>query len=119
LSKLQVSVNTSPTELVAMLSAEPECASISFDDEDLPEFGASHARALYISIGLNSKVVPLTLIDNGSALNICPWRTLEKVGIGRSQLTPSDLCVRGFDSSRREIMGNLKINIKVAGVPFE
>ncbi|MDQ9786269.1 hypothetical protein, partial [Serratia marcescens] len=67
-----VSMDTSLSELVAMLAVEPECATISFDDEDLPEYGASHAKALYISISMNSMVVPLTLIDNGSALNICP-----------------------------------------------
>ena len=119
LSKIQISSSTSPNDLVEMLTTEPACMTIAFDDEDLPECGPSHAKALFISIDFNDKVVPMSLVDNGSALNICPWRTLERVGIAKSLLTPSNLCVRGFDSSRREIMGNLKTMIKVAGVSFE
>ena len=57
--------------------------------------------------------------QGGSALNICPWRTLERIDIPKSQLTSSDLCVRGFDSSRRDIIGNLKTIISVGGVKFE
>ncbi|XP_047322478.1 uncharacterized protein LOC124926319 [Impatiens glandulifera] len=119
LSKKSVSFDTTPTEVVAMMSTHASCCTITFDDSDLPSWGPSHAKALYISIYLEENVVPLSLIDNESALNICPWRTLARIGVTKDRLLPSDLCVRGFDSSEREVMGNLKTIIKVANIPFE
>ncbi|XP_027151907.1 uncharacterized protein LOC113751963 [Coffea eugenioides] len=54
---------------------------ITFSDEELPAEGIGHNKALYIVVRCNGKMLPKVLIDNGSALNICPWNTLEKLGL--------------------------------------
>nr|XP_027077061.1 uncharacterized protein LOC113700823 [Coffea arabica] len=53
---------------------------ITFSDEELPAEGTGHNKALYIAVRCNGKMLPKVLIDNGSALNICPWNTLIKLG---------------------------------------
>ncbi|XP_027177646.1 uncharacterized protein LOC113776785 [Coffea eugenioides] len=67
---------------------------ITFSDEELPAEGIGHNKALYIVVRCNGKMLPKVLIDNGSALNICPWSTLEKLGLQDVKLRPSGTIVR-------------------------
>ena len=39
------------------------------------------------------------LIDNGSALNVCPLRTATRMGVDPTLFRPSFLIVRAFDNS--------------------
>ena len=52
-----------------------------FSDEDLPPEGATHTKPLQITIECMGAKVPMVLIDNGFALNVCPFRTDLTVGI--------------------------------------
>ena len=45
---------------------------IAFFDNDLTTEGIVLNKALYISVRCNEKLLPRVLVDNGSALNICP-----------------------------------------------
>ncbi|XP_071924787.1 uncharacterized protein [Coffea arabica] len=64
--------------------------------------GIGHNKTLYIAVRCNGKMLPKVLIDNGSALNICPWSTLEKLGLQDIKLRPSGTIVRCFDGAQRE-----------------
>ncbi|XP_047340012.1 uncharacterized protein LOC124943561 [Impatiens glandulifera] len=119
LSQASIPANTTPEELVGIISSTPQINMIGFKDKDLPAPDEPHVKALYISVKMSDKVIPMTLIDNGSALNICPWKTLQELDIYADKVLPSDLCVRGFDNSRREIMGSYLTTIYVVDVPFE
>ena len=48
---------------------------IVFSNDDLPLEGSDHTRPLYITVGCLGHRVPSILLDNGSALNICPLAT--------------------------------------------
>jgi hypothetical protein len=50
-------------------------------------------------------IVAKVLVDNGSALNICPLITFTKLGIDHAIIRPSSIVIRAFDGSRREVMG--------------
>ena len=54
---------------------------LTFSDDELPPEGRGHIKALYISVKANDRIVSKVLIDNGSALNVCPLSTLEKLDI--------------------------------------
>ncbi|XP_071917165.1 uncharacterized protein [Coffea arabica] len=82
---------------------------ISFSDEDLTSEGIGHNKTMYISVRCNGKLLPRVLIDNGSALNICPWSTLVKLEFQEDKLRPSATVVRGFDGAKREPMGELDL----------
>jgi len=50
---------------------------VSFSDDKLPPEGRDHTLAMLIVIKCEDMIVVRVLIDNGSALNLCPMATLE------------------------------------------
>ncbi|XP_071912369.1 uncharacterized protein [Coffea arabica] len=92
---------------------------IAFSDDELPTEGIGHNRALYITVRCNGKMLPKVLIDNGSALNICPWSTLEKLGLQDIKLRPSGTIVRGFDGAQREPIGEADLVIEMGLAQFQ
>ena len=59
---------------------------LTFSDDELPPEGRGHIKALHISVKANDRIVSKVLLDNGSALNVCPLTTLEKLDIDHSRL---------------------------------
>ena len=57
--------------------------------------------------------VPMVLIDNGSALNVCPFRTAFIIGIDVETSIPSTLTVRAYDNTSRKVMGTFKAPCKI------
>ncbi|XP_071939018.1 uncharacterized protein [Coffea arabica] len=92
---------------------------IAFSDDELPTEGIGHNRALYITVRCNGKMLPKVLIDNGSALNICPWSILEKLGLQDIKLRPSGTIVRGFDGAQREPIGEADLVIEMGPAQFQ
>ncbi|XP_027155289.1 uncharacterized protein LOC113755486 [Coffea eugenioides] len=92
---------------------------ISFSEEDLTTEGIGHNKALYISVRCNGKLLPRVLIDNGSALNICPWNTLVKLGFQEAKLHPSATVMRGFDGAKRESMGEVDLVLEIGPAQFQ
>lgn len=52
-------------------------------------------------------------IDNGSALNCCPMKTDNCLGLGPTDFTPSSQTIRVYDSSRSEVKGTATLPIVV------
>ncbi|PKI38872.1 hypothetical protein CRG98_040743 [Punica granatum] len=77
---------------------------ISFAEDELPSEGQGHLRALHIVCKCNNHVVNRVMIDNGSALNVCPVSTLKHMNVDMSRIRASKTTVRAFDGSRREIL---------------
>ncbi|XP_071924782.1 uncharacterized protein [Coffea arabica] len=92
---------------------------ITFSDEELPAEGTGHNKALYVAVRCNGKMLPKVLIDNGSALNICPWSTLVKLGLQDVKLKPSETVVRGFDGSQRESIGEVNLVVEMGPAQFQ
>ncbi|XP_071914058.1 uncharacterized protein [Coffea arabica] len=92
---------------------------ITFSDEELPAEGIGHNKALYIVVRCNGKILPKVLIDNGSALNICPWSTLKKLGLQDVELRPSGTIVRGFDGAQREPIGEVDLVVEMGPAQFQ
>uniref|UniRef100_A0A2N9F6D8 Retrotransposon gag domain-containing protein n=1 Tax=Fagus sylvatica TaxID=28930 RepID=A0A2N9F6D8_FAGSY len=53
------------------------------------------------------------LIDNGSALNVCPLSTLEKLDIDPTRVRVTSMVVRAFDGTRREVLGEIDLPVEV------
>ncbi|XP_071917111.1 uncharacterized protein [Coffea arabica] len=92
---------------------------ITFSDEELPAEGTGHNKALYVAVRCNGKMLPKVLIDNGSALNICPWSTLVKLGLQDVKLKPSETVVRGFDGAQRESIGEVNLVVEMGPAQFQ
>ena len=63
-----------------------------------------------------NKTIPMVLIDNGSALNVCPLRVASCLGIEMKDLTPSDQIVKAYDSTRREVLGTATMEVDIGPV---
>ena len=73
---------------------------IVFSNDDLPHEDSDHTRSLYITVGCSSHRVPSILLDNGSALNVCPLATAIALGYAPSDFGPSTQMVRAYDVLR-------------------
>uniref|UniRef100_A0A2N9IC44 Uncharacterized protein n=1 Tax=Fagus sylvatica TaxID=28930 RepID=A0A2N9IC44_FAGSY len=86
---------------------------LTFSDDELPPEGRGHTKALYISVKTNDRIVSRVLIDNGSALNVCPLSTLEKLDIDPTRVRVNSMIVRAFDGTRREVLGEIDLPVEV------
>ena len=91
---------------------------IVFSYDDLPPEGSDHTRPLYISISCSSRRVPFVLLDNGSALNVCSLAIVIALDYAPSDFGPSTQIIRAYDSTRREVMGTLEIELLIGPAIF-
>ncbi|XP_077217906.1 uncharacterized protein LOC143852410 [Tasmannia lanceolata] len=119
LNSSQVSVEITPDELVSLVAVTRVSQDLSFTDEDLPPEGRDHVRPLRITIICNKKRVPEVLIDNGSALNVCPLSTATTLGFGPEDFIPSEQGILAYDGTRRGVIGTLATEVEIGGETFE
>ncbi|RVW95318.1 hypothetical protein CK203_034202 [Vitis vinifera] len=115
--EIRVKTTTSPEGLIHMMTVD-RAMCIVFSEDDLPPGGSNHTRSLYISVGCSSRRVPSVLLDNGSALNVCPLATAIALGYALFNFGPSTQTVRAYDSTRREVMGTLEIELLIGPTTF-
>ena len=91
---------------------------IVFSANDLPPEGSNHTRPLYILVVCSSHRVSSVLLDNGSALNVCPLAIAIALGFALSDFGPSTQIVRAYDNTQRDIMGTLTIDLLISPTIF-
>ncbi|XP_077237263.1 uncharacterized protein LOC143878932 [Tasmannia lanceolata] len=119
LNAAQVSVNTSPDELVSLVAMAKTAKTLSFTDDNLPSEGRDHTKPLKITVICNKKKVPEVLVDNGSALNVCPLSTATTLGFGPESFIPSEQGILAYDGTRRDVIGTLVTKMQIGGEDFE
>ena len=63
-------------------------------------------------------VIARVLVDSGSTLNIMPKSTLLNIQVDMSSIKSSTMVVRAFDGSRREVIGDIELPIKIGSCTF-
>ncbi|KAL3731188.1 hypothetical protein ACJRO7_028114, partial [Eucalyptus globulus] len=91
---------------------------IAFSDEEFPLEGRGHNKALYISVKHKVSHVSRVLIDNGSALNICPLATLHRLKVDPSKIHAAKISVRAFDGTKKEVIGEIHLDVQIGPVVF-
>ncbi len=86
---------------------------LSFSDDELPPEGRGHVKVVHITVKTREKIVDKVLIDNRSALNMCPMATLDKLGIDQSSVRPSNMIIRAFDRTRREVYREINLSVEI------
>ena len=117
LSQIRVDTTTTPEGLIHMMTAG-RATCIVFSDDDLPPEGSDHTRPLYISVGCSGRRVPSVLLDNGSALNVCPMAIAIALGYVPFEFGPSTQTVQAYDSTRREVMSTPEIELLIGLATF-
>ncbi|XP_077239737.1 uncharacterized protein LOC143880643 [Tasmannia lanceolata] len=81
--------------------------------------GRDHTKPLKITVTCNKKKVPEVLVDNGSALNVCPLSTAATLGFSPENFIPSEQGILAYDGTRRDVIGTLVTEIQIGGEDFE
>lgn len=91
---------------------------LGFCDDKLPPEGKAHNKALHISIECVDIILSRVLIDIGSSLNVIPKNSLTKLTIEGLLMNPNTLVVKAFDGSRRLVIGEVDLPIKIGPHTF-
>ncbi|XP_039165644.1 uncharacterized protein LOC120291906 [Eucalyptus grandis] len=119
LNKVHVLVSIDEVQLEEFVGAVLLKDQISFTDEDLPLDGSNHTKVLHISVKHESTLVCRLLIDNGSTLNICLLATLHRLGVDLGRIRTSKLIVRAFDGMKKEVIGEIELELLIGPVLFQ
>ena len=91
---------------------------ISFSDDEISPDGHGSTKALHITTKVKDCTLPKVLIDNGSSLNVIPLSTLMRLPVDRSYMKHSKTIVRAFDGTRREVTGEIEIEMEIGPCTF-
>ena len=93
-----------------MLTAN-RATCIVFSVDDLSLRGSDHTLPLYIFVGCFAHRVPSILLDNGSALKVCPLATTVALSFRPSNFDSSSQTVRAYESTPREVLSTLTLDL--------
>jgi len=108
----------SPEQLETVMSIIATPKAISFSSADLPPEGYNHTEPLFITVRCSDLIVRRVMIDNGSALNICPVRTFHSLQLNADLIKPSSNNVRGFDNTKKDSLGEVTLEVAIAERAF-
>ncbi|XP_049381345.1 uncharacterized protein LOC125845898 [Solanum stenotomum] len=96
LSEAYVPAETTSENFSAMVGQVLEANKVTFHEDELLPEGLGHNKALNITVRCRDKFISRVLIDNGSAINICPFTTLRALGIDIRKIREShEIVVHG------------------------
>ena len=87
--------------------------TISYSNKDLTKKGKHHNDPFHITVDAKGKRIPMVLIDNGSALNVCLLKTASCLGLKIEDFVPTDQHVRAYDNSKREVLGIVTLELTI------
>ena len=95
-----------------------ESNAITFTNNELPKEGAGHNKALHLTVTCEGYYVKRVMIDGGSGVDICPLSTLQSLKVNTDRVCPSNVFVPAYDGSRRDTIGEIKLNMTTGPVVF-
>ncbi|XP_070007885.1 uncharacterized protein [Nicotiana sylvestris] len=105
--------------LLSLLMNSTEHQKISFSKNDLPPEGATHNKALHLTVKCEGYYMKRVMLDGGSGVDICPLSTSQRMEIGTERIRPNNVCVRAFDGIKRETIGEIDLILTIGHVDFE
>ncbi|KAM0855442.1 hypothetical protein ACQ4PT_049771 [Festuca glaucescens] len=92
---------------------ESEVLNMTFTDEDRLLGSKKHNRPLLMYGEIDVLPINRIMIDGGSAINLLPLRTLNKIGYSKRDLNKSNVVIHGFNQSGQEAMGTISLVLKL------
>ncbi|XP_017640454.2 uncharacterized protein LOC108481899 [Gossypium arboreum] len=92
---------------------------IFFNDDEIPPGGMGSTKALHITTHCKGYTLPGVLIDNGSALNVLPLSTLNRLLVDSSHMKTCQNVVRVFDGTERKVIGRIEIPLLINPSMYE
>ncbi|XP_056689874.1 uncharacterized protein [Spinacia oleracea] len=106
LHEASIDASITPDQVVGLIHGVDR--TLMFTNDDLLE-NADHNYSLHITVECNGWSILKVLIDNGSAINVCPYRSLKKLGHSKEDLTPSNQVVKAYDNAWRNVLGSIEL----------
>nr|XP_009767370.1 PREDICTED: uncharacterized protein LOC104218541 [Nicotiana sylvestris] len=119
LNEAHISEETIVNELEKMANRFFEVNRISFTDDELPEEGAGHNRALKLMVKCEGHNVKRVMVDGDSSVDVCPLSTLQSMKINTDRIRPSNVRIRVFDGLVRDTMGEINLTMTSGPGHFE
>ncbi|KAL4273866.1 hypothetical protein GQ457_13G018330 [Hibiscus cannabinus] len=88
---------------------------ISFSEDEIPVEGTSSVKALHITTHCHGHILPHV---NGSALNVMPMSTLNRLQVDKAHIRPCHTSVRAFDGTRREVVGKIDVPLLIGPATY-
>ncbi|XP_017609360.2 uncharacterized protein LOC108455291 [Gossypium arboreum] len=92
---------------------------IFFNDDEIPPGGMGSTKALHITTRCKGYSLPGVLIDNGSALNVLPLSTLNRLPVDSSHMKTCQNVMRAFDGTERKVRGRIDIPLLIGPNTYE
>ena len=86
---------------------------ISYSGKDLTKKGKHHNDLLHITVDALGKRIPMVLVDDGSALNMCPLKIASCLGLSVEDFVPTNQHVKAYDNSRRKVLGTITLELTI------
>ncbi|KAI8551028.1 hypothetical protein RHMOL_Rhmol06G0153100 [Rhododendron molle] len=115
LSRREIQADITPEAMVSLILPPTSKHTVVFTDKDLPVEGVDHNRPLHISVKCRGLWVSTVLIDNGSAINVCPMRVACRLGLAKKDFAPSSLAVKAYDRTCCMVEGTLMLKLDAEG----
>jgi len=112
LDEAYVQPDVTPEKVINMINVAKMASSISFYEDEVAT-AAKKQSALHITLKCYGYVIAKVLIDGGSALNVLPKTTLEQLLVDASAIQESEMIIRAFDGTRREVCGTVVLLLKI------
>ncbi|XP_075102279.1 uncharacterized protein LOC142177454 [Nicotiana tabacum] len=119
LNEAHISEETTVNQLEKIANKFFEVHRISFTDDELPEEGAGHNRALNLMVKYEGHYVKRVMVDGGSSIDVCSLSTLQSMKINTDKIRPSNVHIRAFDGSAKDTIEEINLTMMIGPVDFE
>jgi hypothetical protein len=72
-----------------------------------------HMRPLYLRGYVNGKPLTKMFVDGGAAVNVMPYTTLRKLGMGPGDLTPTSIVLNDFAGNPSDTKGCVHVDLMI------
>jgi hypothetical protein len=72
-----------------------------------------HMRPLYLKGYVNGKPLTKMFVDGGSAVNVMPYTTFRKLGMGPGDLTPTSIILNDFAGNPSDTKGCVHVDLMI------
>ncbi|RDX68149.1 hypothetical protein CR513_52878, partial [Mucuna pruriens] len=119
LNEAHVPQDITPAKFGGIINSITASHHLSFFEEEVSIEGKSHNQPLHIAVKCGNYMIARVMIDNGSSFNVMPKTTLDKLYSPGAILRNSPVVVRAFDGSKREVMGEITLPIRIEPTTFD
>jgi hypothetical protein len=70
-----------------------------------------HMRPLYLKEYVNGKPLTKMFVDGGAAVNVMPYTTFRKLGMGPGDLTPTSIILNDFAGNHSDTKGCVHVDL--------